>query len=270
MSRSITLGQTRPRRPISYWVDGDATFPANAAIPSQGYCNPVEVVKECHLGAVASGATATVEVKVMVLTAGAITFWAESQALPGDLQSNNDYAEETTTVEAAPPANLAVTVQDTPNPVAVGQTVTYLVKVENAGPGTATEVKVSYSVAGDATFTVDTATASPGMCDPAAPVSECHLGNLASGDTATVEVQVTTLTLGTIEFEADAYTTAHDSQPGNDYDTEATAHRRRPVPHVHRPCQLAAHRRCQGQQEHREGHRPYREEPHGGRRQGLR
>jgi uncharacterized repeat protein (TIGR01451 family) len=94
-------------------------------------------------------------------------------------------------------ADLSVTKTDSPDPVSVGQTLTYTVTVRNAGPvQTATGVTMADSLPAGVTF--QSATPSQGTCAQAAGTVTCSLGDLARDASATVEIRVTPQAPGTI------------------------------------------------------------------------
>jgi uncharacterized repeat protein (TIGR01451 family) len=92
-----------------------------------------------------------------------------------------------------PPPDLSVTKTDSPDPVAVGQELTYTLTVTNNGPGDATGVMLTDSLPANVTFQ----SASSG-CMHATGTVTCSLGDLANGAAATVEISVTPQSEGTI------------------------------------------------------------------------
>ena len=92
-----------------------------------------------------------------------------------------------------PPPDLSVTKTDSPDPVAVGQELTYTLTTTNNGPGDATGVMLTDSLPANVTFQ----SASSG-CVHATGAVTCSLGDLANGATATVEIRVTPQSEGTI------------------------------------------------------------------------
>jgi uncharacterized repeat protein (TIGR01451 family) len=85
-------------------------------------------------------------------------------------------------------ADVSVTLADSPDPVSVGQPLTYTVAVHNAGPDAASGVEVANQLPSGVVFARATPTA--GACDapaPGGPVT-CSVGALASGSDAQVEI----------------------------------------------------------------------------------
>lgn len=95
-------------------------------------------------------------------------------------------AEATETVTAVPPsADLSLTQTGSPDPVTVGDPLSYTLEVTNAGPDPAEAVVVTDTLPSGAKL----ASSSPG-CDAAGGVLTCALGTIADGASETVAVTV--------------------------------------------------------------------------------
>lgn len=95
-------------------------------------------------------------------------------------------------------ADLSVTQSDAPDPVAAGGMVTYVMTVVNAGPNTATGVRLSEEIPEGVNISAGTATASTGTCTLIYSAgASCQLGDMAVGSTRTVTVTVNVLALAT-------------------------------------------------------------------------
>ncbi|BDZ41754.1 hypothetical protein GCM10025865_10530 [Paraoerskovia sediminicola] len=137
-----------------------------------------------------------------------------SKALPYDPDlANNEASATVTAVE--PPADLAVTKTVDRPQVEVGSGVTYTLTVTNLGPGTATDATVTDPFpAGVTPSAVD---AGPGAsCTLSGQDVACDLGDMAVGDTRTVQVAATGDTAGTLTNTATVSTTAVDPVTAND------------------------------------------------------
>ena len=99
---------------------------------------------------------------------------------------------------AKPPASkadLAVSVSDSPDPARTGSTVTYSILVSNAGPSQVTGVKMIDSYPAESA--VVSANTNRGSCDIGEKIT-CALGNLPSGETVEVIVELRSYTPGSL------------------------------------------------------------------------
>jgi uncharacterized repeat protein (TIGR01451 family) len=83
-------------------------------------------------------------------------------------------------------ADLSITKTDDPDPVLVGENVTYHLTVKNNGPDAATNVVATDTLPANSTYV--SATPSQGMCSPSGGKVICNLGNMNNGDTATIDI----------------------------------------------------------------------------------
>ena len=105
-------------------------------------------------------------------------------------------------------ANLSLAKDDSPDPVSVGEELTYTLTVHNAGPAAADSVSVSDTLPAGVTF--GTATASQGTCTELLGAVTCDLGSIASGGDATVTITVTPTAAGTLQNTASVSSTTPD------------------------------------------------------------
>ena len=115
--------------------------------------------------------------------------------------------------------DLSVTQSHVPDPVRAGDAITYTITVHNSGPGDATGVKLTYTLA--SSLILVSATPSSGSCTLGAPII-CDLGNLANGSSATVTVVATTTVTGTVVSSASVTADQTEIAPGNNTDDEKT------------------------------------------------
>jgi len=108
-------------------------------------------------------------------------------------------------------ADLSVSSTATPNPVTVGNPLSYSIQVLNQGPAAATDVVLRVSLFPGTTVTA--VTASQGTCTGATLTVTCTLGTLPVGAAASVRIDVTTYTLGVIESTAIAEATPAGARP---------------------------------------------------------
>ena len=197
-------------------LPGSTTFVSATA--TQGSCTGTSTVT-CALGRIASGANATVAIKVRPDAAGTITNTASVRANEPDPNSGNSSASATTTVTAS--ADLAVTKTDSPDPVHLGQTLTYTIQVTNNGPSPATGVSLTDDLPKAAGFGSVSTTQGTCTAKPAKRLVTCNLGTLAGGSSATVTITVKPTSKGTITNTASV--TATSPTDPNTTNNKATA-----------------------------------------------
>jgi len=209
-------------------VTATDTLPAGVsyrlAVPSQGSCLEVSLGSvSCTLGSIASGESATVQIDVIALEGGVLTNRAAVRGNEPDLDPSNDLATEDTTV--TPVADVSISISDSPDPVKVGQTLTYTILVRNNGPSTATGVRVSDTL--PSTFAFQSATASQGGCTRSGQLVTCDLGSVASGGTATVQIKVTPKHQGDITNRASVTAVPSDPNVANNAASTGTKVRKK-------------------------------------------
>ena len=202
-------------------------LPANVAFVSAtstvGVCAEAAGTVTCDIGALANGASAVVTIVItpQAPAVGIISNTATATATTFDHLPGNNSDTETTTVQ--PSADLAVTKADSPDPINVGQNLTYTVVVTNNGPNTASGVSLSDPLPAGVAFV--SANSTVGTCSQAAGTVTCAIGSLASGASAAITI-VVTVQPGpgrTLPNTATASATgSSDPVPGNDSGTATT------------------------------------------------
>jgi uncharacterized repeat protein (TIGR01451 family) len=126
------------------------------------------------------------------------------------------------TCAGAPPsgADLSITKSDSPDPVMIGDTLTYALDVSNAGPETASEVIVTDDLPASVTFV--SATPTQGTCSHLAGTVTCSIGTLASGGNTTVDIEVTPNSAGLITNTASVSSDTDDPDQTDNSDAEDT------------------------------------------------
>jgi uncharacterized repeat protein (TIGR01451 family) len=120
-------------------------------------------------------------------------------------------------VAAAPVIDLSITKTDRPDPVFVGSRLTYTLTVRNAGPDTATNVRVADALPAGTTFLAVATT--QGTCT-GGRVVRCSLGEILSGGRATITVIVRPTETGVLLNTA---TVVGDQSEANTANNRATA-----------------------------------------------
>jgi uncharacterized repeat protein (TIGR01451 family) len=117
-------------------------------------------------------------------------------------------------------ANLELTKSDTPDPVPLGEDLTYTLSIANHGPSDASAVTVTDTLPASVEFV--SATASQGSCLHLAGSVSCDLGDLAEQGNATVTIKVVPTATGTIVNQASVDSAQADDNPADNSDTEQT------------------------------------------------
>jgi uncharacterized repeat protein (TIGR01451 family) len=200
-------------------------LPANVTLVSAtaspgGPCSGTTTVT-CQLGTIASNGSATVTIKVTPTTDADLSNTASVTSSTPDPDTGNNTAVQTTVVDPAPPASadLSVTKSSSPDPVRVGQELTYTVTVSNGGPSAALGTTLTDVL--PAGVTLGSVAASQGSCSGTSTVT-CSLGTVASGASATIVVKVTPTTDVDLSNTATTTSSTADPNPLNNSATEAT------------------------------------------------
>jgi uncharacterized repeat protein (TIGR01451 family) len=117
-------------------------------------------------------------------------------------------------------ADLSLSKGDSPDPVGVGQTLTYTLTVRNGGGDDATGVKVVDDLPAGPAFV--SATATQGTCTRSGDQVTCELGNLANGASATVTIKITPQSEGTLTNTARVSGAEGDPDGSNNEATQET------------------------------------------------
>jgi len=182
----------------------------------------------CTIASFAANATATfspvVQVKPTTAAGTTLTCNATIATTSTDSIAANNSASTSNLVVSRTSADVGIVKTDSPDPVGVGQLITYRLTVTNNGPAIATNVTVSDPLPS----TVDLVSVNPsiGSCVnnlPTTPTTiTCSLGTLPVGNSQFVNVIVQANTAGTVNNTATVTRTETDSVPANDSSTATT------------------------------------------------
>ena len=166
----------------------------------------------CTLGRMNAGATATISVVVIPTTVGNIFSTASVSSNQADPDTSNNTATVLTRV-FSPTSDLQVAINATPNPVANGAPLAYVVSVSNKGPSSASNVILTNVLPASVFF--NSGSVSQGTFVNSGGTMVCSLGVISSGGSATANILVTPTSLGSITATAAVTANQADPVPGN-------------------------------------------------------
>jgi uncharacterized repeat protein (TIGR01451 family) len=194
------------------------TLPAGTSfVSAPAGCNHVSGVVTCDLGAAASGASPSVAIVVHADSPGSPSNDLSVATTTTESDSTNNTDSETTTID--PLADLSITQTDSPDPVTVGDSITYTLTVDNNGPEGASLVTVTDTLPPGTSFV----SASTGCSDsdPTGVVT-CNLDTVNSGATPSVEITVHADMAGSPSNAATVSSPTADDDSTNDTSSETT------------------------------------------------
>ena len=229
------------------------TLPANlrfvSTVPSAGICSVAPAASSvtgpgnnqvtCNLGSIANGAQRTLQIVVQPLNVLRGTSVGNgvtvSTSTLGDNLGNNTALINTTVQN--PVLDILVNNDDTPDPVVVGDNMTYSISVTNAGPSTAENVEIQDSLpASRLSYQSHTITGG-GVCTTVPTVGQiggslnCSFATLPAGATRlltiTMRAEVKGVTSNTADITSDEIAAGFDSIEPNNHDSEQTTIRSR-------------------------------------------
>jgi uncharacterized repeat protein (TIGR01451 family) len=171
----------------------------------------------CSVGTMAPAASVNIDVRLRILDAAVdgqvLTNAAAVGSATNDPDPSDDTVVDTTTVRRV--ADVSV-LKNGPTTAIAGDRITYTIRIDNAGPATATDVVFTDTLPAGSTLV-----AVPSGCvESPAGVLTCSLGSLAAGGFSVVAVSVAlapSLQQGAVLRNMVVVdTTADDPQPGND------------------------------------------------------
>ncbi len=173
-----------------------------------------------NLGTVFNGSPASFNVLVSADAIGSVVFPVTVSTTTLEPTTTNNTATATTTIRG-PQANLGVAIVDPSDcAVSAGQNFSYTVNVTNAGTETGNDIVLDFTLpsSSDATFV----SSSPSIV-PLAGVITYNIGTLASGDSASLTVNMTAITAGaTLSSSATVAGSSVDPTPANNSTTQNT------------------------------------------------
>jgi uncharacterized repeat protein (TIGR01451 family) len=206
-------------------TNGGLAFTIDAAKSDAG-CAIAGGALSCSFGDLAHGQSKSVHLvsPTTEATCGTVENTASADS------SNGGSARASSLVKVTCPViDLAITKIDDPDPVYLGDKLTYTLGVRNNGPDTATSVVVTDSLPSDVSFV--SATTDHGTCNGDRLVT-CQLGTLAAGAATTITVVVRPTATGKITNTAVVAGHETESDLANNNASADTLVRGRPTPPV--------------------------------------
>lgn len=209
---TIMLTNAGPTNATSVFVTN--TLPATTAYvsstTSQGSASHSSGIVVWNVGPVLDGGNASLVVQVSSIITGQVTNSAKVVSAESDHTPANNTDTEGTFLGLT---DIAVTIQDSPDPVTAGQTVTFTVTVTNAGPDVATLSTLNFSV--DADFHITGGSVSQGTVITGVGYYYAELGNIPVGGTATLTGTAIPMMTGALASHAEAYRAESDPNFAN-------------------------------------------------------
>ncbi len=205
------------------------TLPANVTVNSlPPGCTQAANLVTCALGNFAAKSNLTLTILITPTAPGIFTNTATIGGNEADPAPGNNFSSVTTTVDAA---DLAVTLTDAPDPIAVGGTLVYTIGVSNAGPSTATNVTLTFTIDPSLVFASFSSSGLQGAACAGQTIITCSFASLPSGTKGTITFGFTTTAVGTISATATIASPNPDPNTGNNSASATTF--------VARPADLA-------------------------------
>ncbi len=181
-----------------------------SATATQGSCSLNATTVECNLGALAVGAVAAVTLRVRVSREGTLTNTAEVTAAETDSNPVDNAASAMVTV--TPAADLQVAASAQPDPVAVGQQLTYGVDVRNLGASLARNASLTVRFPAGIEF-VSTDIPEGVNCQGNDRNVICNLSAVVAGGNRRITIRVIPRLPGTILVSVQAQSSTFDLNP---------------------------------------------------------
>jgi uncharacterized repeat protein (TIGR01451 family) len=198
-----------------------ASVTFQSASPSQGSCQHAGGVVTCLMGTLAANASAQVDIQVVPNASGVVANTGVVDGDEGDPDdTNNQDTDETDVTPSGDQADIRVSKLGSPNPVQVGEPLTYTILVNNDGPATATNVTVVDVLPVRLQF--QSAATDTGSCSETLGTVTCLLGDMAAATQATVTIVTVGTQPGTVANTAVVDHDGDDPDPNDDRSTQLT------------------------------------------------
>lgn len=173
------------------------------------------------LGILESGQTVTGTVVVRYPNNGSFRYFVSTYAVNTDDPDTTDNAvSDFTDVVTAPNASLSLSAQDSPDPLRLGQNLTYTFTVTGQGPATATDTRLVVDVPAGATLV--SRSAPQGTSSVVNGDVVFDLGSVANGASVQATVVVTPASAGTLPYSATVTSFGVDADTSNNTQSGTT------------------------------------------------
>jgi uncharacterized repeat protein (TIGR01451 family) len=216
-SASLTFGNAGSAAAENVIVE--AVYPSGLAFRS-AVPAPSSGTGTWFVGTLAPGEQRTISVQLEALPAAAGTLVLAAEIRSSTAETIQTDNQATASVHILAVADLKVVVTDSPDPVHVGQSLTYNVTLTNQGPSTATGVSLAAPLPSG--FNLVSAQPEQGSCGTGSTVT-CQLGSLAAGASVAVAISGLPGTAGTLQMIATASGNEEDPAPANNQFTSVTS-----------------------------------------------
>jgi len=212
-------------------IASEGSYTVVSATADAGSCTPLILTADvdvlCDLGTIAAGDTVKIDVVFTSEDAVKVDDIATATSSSSDGDPNNNTATGSVTFQGV--ADLSITKSGNAATVDAGTNLIYTIEVTNPGPSTAVNVLVSDIVPAQAEVVSATVTVGGGSCvngvsgDPFQP-TQCGLGDIVTGGSATIEVEVAVLpdSTGILHNDVSVSADTFDNDNGNNQVTENT------------------------------------------------
>jgi uncharacterized repeat protein (TIGR01451 family) len=211
LTYTISVTNFGPSTATNVAVSANLPTTVSLVSASPGYTLSSNLLTYPNLGNLPKDSSLTLSVVVQPFAVGGATNTIAVSSLAADPNLADNTVVSVTTV-APPSADLALSVSDDPDPVAIGSTLVYTLTVTNLGPATATNVKLTNTLPASAAFVSATPS---GYIFSGNSVVLTNLGNIGSGGQAVASVTVRPTASGEITDTATVSSTITDSLKAN-------------------------------------------------------
>ncbi len=184
LSYIIGNSSETPAQNITVEIKLPEELTASSIEINNGTCQITSSNITCIIDEIAPLNITSLNVKATATSHG--VFEISAQVFSEQNDSNYINNQSVTQLELLPKSDLMVSISTTTNTIFKNEQITYLIEVTNTGLSTATESKLTTTIAEE--LTIDAIQTTHGSCDYTNNLISCDLGDLASNETANITV----------------------------------------------------------------------------------